>query len=286
MSTSCVILVVVEVVPVQVVEGELAEALLGGPAVEQELGVHAPVGGGHHGGAVGERADERQDPLPVLGPVELVDDHQVGEGEVPVDLGMPLPGLQELGRVHDFDEPAVHHPAVLAGEHHPHELLRLGEPAGLDDDDVDPGCGSGQPFQVLVQFGDVDGTAQTSVAERHGGVAERAGDGHGVDLDRPEVIDDGADAAATTAMEEVVEQCGLPGAEESGENDDGDLRRTLRAVPFVQAVQALQVVRATRTVRAHTFLRCRARHESRFASWHRLKPGCRLRLGCRLGPEP
>ena len=49
----------------------------------------------------------------------------------------------ELGCVDDLDEPAVHDPRIVAGEHHPHELLRLGEPAGLDDDDVDPGDGLG-----------------------------------------------------------------------------------------------------------------------------------------------
>ena len=215
----------------EVVEGELTDALLGGPAVEEELGVDASVGGGHDGRPVAERPDERQDPLPVRGPVDLVDDDEVGEGQMPVDLGMPPPGLRELGRVHDFDEPAVHHPGVLTGEHHPHELLRLGQPARLDDDDVDPGSGLGEPIQIDIQLTDVDGTAQTPVAQRHGGIAERPGHGHRVDLDRPEVIDDGTDTAAATAVEKVIEQGGLTGTEEPGEDDDGNLRRTLRTRP-------------------------------------------------------
>lgn len=56
---------------------------------------------------------------------------------MPVDLGMPGPGLVELGGVDDLDEPAVDDAGMLAGEHHPHEFPGLGETAGLDDDDVD-----------------------------------------------------------------------------------------------------------------------------------------------------
>lgn len=104
---------------------------------------------------------------------------------------------------------------MLAGEHHAYEFLGLGEPARLDDDDVDPGGGLSEPVQILIKFTDIDRTAQTPVAERDGGVAERSGHGHRVDLDRAEVVDDGSDATATAAVQEMVEQCGLAGTQEA-----------------------------------------------------------------------
>ncbi len=217
-------------VVVQVVEGQLPHAFLAGPAVVEELGVDTAVGGRDDGGTVGERVHEGEHPLGVGGPVGLVDHDQVGEGQVPVDLGVPGTGVVELGGVDDLDEPAVDDPRLLGGEQHAHQFLRFGESAGLDDDDVDAGLGAGQPFQVPVEFARVDGTAQASVAQRHGGVAEGARDGHRVDLDGPEVVDDGADTAASAAVEEVVEEGGFPGAEESGEYDDRDLLRS-RALP-------------------------------------------------------
>jgi hypothetical protein len=175
---------------------------------------------------------------------------------MPVDLGMPGPRVVELGGVDDLDQPAVHDPRVLAGEHHPHEFLRLGQPARLDDDDVDAEGGVREPFQVLVQLARVHGTAQAPVAERDRRVAERSRHGHRVDLDGPEVVDDGTDTAAAAAMEEVVEECGLPRAEESGQDDDRDLLR----------FRARQAHRAT----SLTPTRAPAR-----------VPGTRTRMGCR-----
>lgn len=128
---------------------------------------------------------------------------------MPVDLGMLLARTVELGRVDHLDEPAVDDPRMLTGQHHPHELLRLGETARLDDDDVDTGRGPGQPPEILVELTGVDGAAQASVPQRDGGVPQRPGHGHRIDLDRPEVVDDGADAAASAAVQEVVEQGGL-----------------------------------------------------------------------------
>src|SRR5690348_5529612 len=122
---------------------------------------------------------------------------------------MFLPGGVELHRVDDLDEPAVDDARLLAGEHHPHELLGFGESAGLDDDDIDAGGGLRQTVEVAVEFACVDGAAKAPVAEGDGGVPERARDGHGVDLDVTEVVDDGADAAASTVLEEMVEQGGL-----------------------------------------------------------------------------
>lgn len=93
-----------------------------------------------------------------------------------------------------------------------------------------------EPVQILIKFTDIDRTAQTPVAERDGGVAERSGHGHRVDLDRAEVVDDGSDATATAAVQEMVEQCGLAGTQEAGENDDRDLAgtRPTHHAPFLK----------------------------------------------------
>jgi hypothetical protein len=145
-----------------------------------------------------------------------------------VEFRVFLAGGVELHRVHDLDESAVDDARLLAGEHHPDEFLRFGETAGLDDDDVDAGGGLGETAEVEVEFTGVDGAAQAPVAEGDGRVAERPGDGHGVDLDVPEVVDDGTDTAASAVVEEVVEQGGLAGAQKSGEYEDRYLLRTRR----------------------------------------------------------
>lgn len=224
-SVVTVVVIAVAGVLVQVVEGQLPDALLAGPAVEEELRVDTAVGGRDDGGPVGELTDQPEDTPAVRRPVELVDHDEVGEGEMPVDLGVLGARAVELGCVDDLDEPAVHDAGMLAGEQHAHEFLGLGEPAGLDDDDVDAGGRPGEPLQIDVQLARVDRAAQTAVAERDRGVAERAGDRHRVDLDGAEVVDDGPDAGASAAVEEVVEQSRLAGTEESGENDDRNLLR-------------------------------------------------------------
>src|SRR5690606_32199123 len=116
-------------------------------------------GGGHHGCAVGQRTDESEDAVRFRRPVELVHHDQIGECEVPVDLRVPGAGLVELGGVHDLHQTAVDDAGVVAGEHHPHQLLRLGQAAGLDHDHVGPERGAGQAFEVGVQFAAVDGAA-------------------------------------------------------------------------------------------------------------------------------
>lgn len=156
---------------------------------------------------------------------------------MPVDLGMPGAGVVELGGVDDLDEAAVDDAGLFAGEHHTDEFLRFGESAGLHDDHIDAGVGMGEPGEVLVELADVDGAAQAAVPEGDGGVAECAGDGHGVDLDGTEVVDDGSDTAAAAAVEEMIEEGGLAGTQESGKDDDRDLpvapaRLTQRATSF------------------------------------------------------
>lgn len=101
---------------------------------------------------------------------------------------------------------------MLTGQHHPHQLLGLREPARLDHDDVDTGRGLSEPLQIDIELTRVDGTAQAPVAQGDGGIPERPGHRHRVDLDRAEVIDDGPDPAASAAVQEVVEQGGLAGS--------------------------------------------------------------------------
>lgn len=206
----------------QVLERELADALAAGPALEEQLRVD-PTERRADQRPAAEPADPIPQPLPgrVVDPVRLVEHDEIGDAQVPRDLGVPFQGGVELGRVDDLDEPAVHAALVLTGEHHPDEFLRLGEPARLDDDDIEAGVGAGEPVQEDVELARVDGTAQTAVPEGHGGVPELPGHGHGVDLDGPEVVDDDADTGATARAEKVVEQGGLAGSQEAREDDDG-----------------------------------------------------------------
>lgn len=190
----------------QVLERELADLLVLGGArgrVEEQAGVDPSVRRGDHRRSGAERPDHAEDTFVFGGchAVGLVQDDEVGDGEVPVGLGVPVAGGVELGRVHDLDEPSVHRARIVAGEDHPDEFLRLGEAARLDDDEVDPRGGAAEPLQIAVEFARVDGAAQTAVAEGDRG-ADLAGDGHGVDLDGAEVVDDDGDTVARPAAAE------------------------------------------------------------------------------------
>lgn len=100
------LLLAVLLVFVQVVEGQLPDALLVRPAVEEELGVHAPVVGGDDSGTVDQPANRPQDPLTgVRDPPDLVDDDEIGEGEMPVDLWVLRPCVVELDGIDDLDQP-------------------------------------------------------------------------------------------------------------------------------------------------------------------------------------
>ncbi len=216
----------------QILEGQLTDRLVvrvARLAVEEQLRVDPPVRGGHDRrprAQLGEGLQQRA-LLRLPDPVGLVQDHQIGDGHMPVDLRVPGPGGPELRRVDDLDQSAVHDPVVLAGQDHADEFLRLGQTARLDHDHIDTGRRPGQPFQILVQLAGVDGAAQTAVAQRDHRV-DLPGHRHGVDLDAAEVVDDRSDAAAAAAAQQVVEQGRLAGTEESGEHDDRNLSRGLR----------------------------------------------------------
>ncbi len=213
----------------QVLEGQLAHGrvvVLARPAVEEQLGIDPPVCGADHGPAGGEVRERVHEVLArrVADAIGLVEHHDVGDAHMPVQFGVPVPGVLELRGVDDLDQPAVDDPVVVAGEDHADEFLRLGQPTGLDDDHVDTGGGAGEPLQVGVQFAGVDRAAQTAVAERDHRV-HLAGDGHGVDLDAAEVIDDRTDTGAVAGAEQMVEERGLARSEEAREHDDRDLLR-------------------------------------------------------------
>ncbi|MGY3679192.1 hypothetical protein ACVWXU_002815 [Streptomyces sp. TE33382] len=161
--------------------------------------------------------------LRLVHPVGLVQHHEIGDGEMAVDLGMALPGPPELGGVHDLDQSPVPDVRVVAGQQHPYELLGFGETARFDDDHIEAGGGPGQRLQEGVEFARVDGAAQTAVAERDRR-ADLARDGHGVDLDGSEIVDDHADPVARPVAEQMVEQRRLAGSQETRQDDDRNLR--------------------------------------------------------------
>lgn len=161
-------------VPEQILEGELPGLLLAVRPkcrVEEQLRVDASVRGADDGcpGAAGGgcRGDDVLDAglFLVPGPVGLVQDDEVCDGEVAVDLRMAFPGGVELGGVDDLDQSPVHDVRILAGEDHAYEFLRLGQSAGLDHDHVETGGGPGQRFQEGVEFARVDRAAQAAVAQ-------------------------------------------------------------------------------------------------------------------------
>ena len=148
----------------QVVEGELPDPFRDGPAVEEELRVDAAVRGLDHGGRLGQRGPQ---PGQVTGvhPVRLVEHDEVGDGHVPLDLGVVLARRLVLRRVDDLDQAPINDARVLAGEQHLEELLRFGQTARLDDDDVEAGGGTGELVEVAVEFAAVHGAAQTAASE-------------------------------------------------------------------------------------------------------------------------
>jgi hypothetical protein len=167
-------------------------------------------------------------------PVGLVQHHQVGEPQVVGQLGVALAGRLELGGVHDLREPAVADVGVLAGDHQPDQVARLGDAAGFDDDDVDPRLGRGKPPQHGVQSARVDRAAQAAVAERDHRV-DLPGEGERVDVHAAEVVDHDADPGALAVGEQVVEQRRLARAEEPGDEDHGDLAHETTLTPHAGA---------------------------------------------------
>lgn len=160
-------------VVVEVLEGELAYLLALGPGsrVEEHLVVDPAEHRGDDRRSTTELTKRPEYPVETRlpDPVRLVQHDQIGDREMPVDLRVPRARRVELGCVDDLDQSPVHNPRIVAGQQHPDEFLRLGEPARLDDDDVDTGGGPGEQLQIVVQLARVDGAAQTAVAERDGG---------------------------------------------------------------------------------------------------------------------
>lgn len=153
--------------------------------------------------------------------VGLVEQHEICQCDVLVEFGVPLTGAAEFGRVHDEDESAVAYVLVARAHDEPDHVARLGESAGLDDDDVDVRGAVCEPVEHRVHVGDVDGAAQTAVAQRDHRV-DLSRDHHRVDVDRAEVVDDHSDSRTTVVAQQVVEQGRLPGAQEACDDHHGD----------------------------------------------------------------
>jgi hypothetical protein len=134
---------------------------------------------------------------------------------------VPLERRLVLGGVHDEDQPAVDGARLAAGQHRADQRGRLGQAAGLHDDQVDPGAGCGQAGERQVQVLGVGGAAQAAVLER-GQRVHLAGHRQRVHRHAAEVVDDGADAHALAVAQQVVEQGGLPRAQEPGQDDHRD----------------------------------------------------------------
>src|SRR4029079_13988346 len=93
---------------VQIVEGELSDAFGDRFRVEENLGVDPCVRRLDDGRTGRQGAYEAQNPFTLrLGnAIGLVDDDEVGEAEMPVDLGVPEPDRVELGGVDELDGPS------------------------------------------------------------------------------------------------------------------------------------------------------------------------------------
>ncbi len=254
------VLVAVRRLGQQFVEGQLARGCPPLPhrlAVEQQRRIDATVRGRQHRFAAGELAHQFRQPLLVgfADSVNLVQQHQVGEAQVLVDLGVAPPGRLELRGVDHLHQPAVAEAAVRAVQQQPDHATRVGQSAGLDHDHVDVAAGPCQPGQQVVEPACVDGAAQAAVAQRHSRV-DLAGHAQRVDVDLPEVVDHDADPGALRVAQQVVEQTGLPGSEEPRDDDDRD-RLPNQNVPFARSLPARQHIDRPQR-RCGTGTRCRS----------------------------
>ncbi len=154
--------------------------------------------------------------------VDLVDYHQVCQADMLIELGMFAANGGEIGSVDQDYQAAVDDRRVLTSEDESNHVPRLGKPAGLDDDHVDPGLPVRQLVQHLVHVRDVDSAAQTAVAERDHRI-DLTGDHHRVDVDGAEVVDDHADAYTVVVTQKMVEQRRLARTEKACDDYYGNL---------------------------------------------------------------
>ncbi|MBG6095602.1 hypothetical protein HD557_001584 [Nocardioides luteus] len=153
--------------------------------------------------------------------VGLVDHHQ-GGGCEPDRRRAPavVEGVEVGGRVDDLDEPTAAYALDAAEPDQLGQGAGLGQPAGLDDDDVEPEPRVGQLLQGVVEAAGVGQAAQAAAGDG-GRLVDLAGDEAGVDVDVAEVVDDHAHPG-TGLAQQMVEHRGLPRPEMTGEDDHGN----------------------------------------------------------------
>jgi hypothetical protein len=159
------------------------------------------------------------------GAIELAQEHAIGGGDLLARLVVTFE-LRRAGLGVDHAHHAGRHDAIAHRRRHALETLEdrggLGDAGGLEDDLV--GC------RALRDLGDavpevalhVELAAHAAAGELEH-VAAPEQDELGVDGDPPQLVDEHGDAAAVRRAEDAVERGRLPGAEEAGEDREGNL---------------------------------------------------------------
>ena len=159
--------------------------------------------------------------------IELVDHHQGRRGVAGRRGGIAVHGLKVGHRVQDVDNAARSYAVHATEPEHAGDGQRVGQAAGLHDDGVEPQLRVGQPGQRHVEPTVVGQAADAAAGDRRR-LVDLTGDQSRIDVQFTEVVDHHADPGIGTAQH-VVEQGGLPGAQISGECDDG---YRLHTAPF------------------------------------------------------
>ena len=163
-----------------------------------------------------------------LDQVGLVDDDDVGEGDLVLGLGRVLqPVLQPFGVGHRHDGVQLGLGAdLLVHEEGLRHRRGVGEAGGLDDDGVELALAPHQPVDDAHQVA-AHGAADAAVVHlEHFFVG--VDDQLVVDADLAELVDDDGEFLAVRLRQDAVEQRGLAGAEIAGEHGDGDFGLGLR----------------------------------------------------------
>ena len=197
----------------------------------------------------------------VIGKAAFAERGGIGDGDDAIDGDLGL----DLGPVEGADQ-----------------RLRQGEAGGLDDDVVGP-VGAGQQ---RLHGGDElvgDGAADAAVAQLDhvllaAGLVAAAGEDVLVDAEFAELVDDERDALALGVGEQVADQRGLAGAEEAGDDGDGDLFAhacaPLRAVLADWAKRSLSQPRAGRAMSQNTRTDGEGWAANSVARWAGTLPAC------------
>ena len=211
-------------------------------AVEVDLGVARRL----DGAALVETAD----PFPDAGDgvlpdkVDLVDDDAVGADDLVDGLAADaiVPNLVEMlfnvrGIDHRDDRVEAHlvEDRVVDEERLCHRH-RIGESARLEEDVVDPVSAGHELAEDLEEVASYRGDAADASVGHLVDLLVGGNDELGIDVDLAGLVFDDGDPPAVFLAQNVVEERGLPGAEETGQDRDGNLRRA-HAGPLAAAAR-------------------------------------------------